>query len=174
MEELFRDIPWYEWIYKVSNYWNVKSVRKNKILKPSNNKWYKQVVLHHWVWNTICIHRLVAISFLENKENKREVNHKDWDRSNNFIDNLEWVTSKENQIHKFKYLWCVSSQKWRRWILHPLSRIVLQYDLLGNIIKTWNAIMDASRELWIWCGNISNCCRWRQKTSGWFIWKFHQ
>ena len=111
-KEIWKDIKGYEGLYQVSNYGRVKRIkrlRNNKYNKPSvdtrtqymkpwdNGNGYKVVSLvkkhkrkNHYV------HRLVAEHFIENIYNKRQVNHKDFDRNNNKIDNLEWATAKEN------------------------------------------------------------------------------
>ena len=103
--EIYKDIEGYEG-YQVSNHGNVKSLereckgksRKDKILKPFNNKdgylrvgLYKEGKLkNHYV------HRLVAEAFIENHNNFREINHRDEDKANNCVSNLEWCDRKYN------------------------------------------------------------------------------
>lgn len=115
--EIWKDIPDYEGIYQVSNLARIKSLSrlvkngkkktkltKDLILKQTNNtSGYKHVTLCK---NTInkngIVHILVAKAFIPNPDNKPEVNHKDGVKTNNNIENLEWVTSSENRIHAYE------------------------------------------------------------------------
>lgn len=88
--------------YLCSNYGNVKSKRYNKPLKGEvNNSGYKRVQLGNSK-NKHFIHRLVAQTFLQKDELRNFVNHKDGNKLNNNLDNLEWVTRSENDIHAYK------------------------------------------------------------------------
>jgi hypothetical protein len=95
--------------YEVSNYGNIKSLnykRSNltKNLKTTiNNCGYKYVILSkNNIQKTVTIHRLVAIHFLENKENKKCVNHINENKQDNRVDNLEWLTHSENSKYSLK------------------------------------------------------------------------
>lgn len=81
--------------YQVSNFGRVKSNRK--ILTPWNDgKGYMKVELHG---KSMRVHRLVAQAFIPNPENKKQINHKDGNKSNNDSSNLEWCTNSENTKH---------------------------------------------------------------------------
>lgn len=89
--------------YEVSNYGNVRNLKTGRIMKAhkcGNGVGYLQVVLSlNGEKKHITIHRLVALAFLPNPYNKREVNHKDGNKRNNLLSNLEWATSRENSVH---------------------------------------------------------------------------
>jgi hypothetical protein len=117
MSEVWKDVIGYEGYYQVSNKGRVRGLtrtvgaanKKTKIIKgrlkvPTMNEYrgYLQIVLSKKGKNkTFKIHRLVAIVFIENVKNLQDVNHKDGDKLNNNVTNLEWVTRKDNIIHAY-------------------------------------------------------------------------
>lgn len=109
LEEKWKDVPYYEGVYKISSLGNVKELKDGKWvakLKHTNRTTgYVSIILKKsgpLKAKTAYIHRLVALAFLDNKDNKREVNHIDGNKSNNSLQNLEWVTSSENKVHAIK------------------------------------------------------------------------
>jgi hypothetical protein len=92
--------------YSISVDGVVTNLKTGKILKHfDNTRGYKYVYL----WNNAVekkhyIHRLIAAAFIPNPENKKQINHKDGNPSNNAIENLEWVTNQENNLHAFRVL----------------------------------------------------------------------
>jgi len=113
--EIFKDIKGYKGFYQISNLGNVKSLSriinnggretniKERVLKTKLNHGYKRVCLNRDSINKdYSIHRLIAISFIPNNENKPHVNHIDGNKLNNSISNLEWCTHAENMNHAFR------------------------------------------------------------------------
>ena len=101
--EIWKDIEGFEGLYQVSNLGRVKSLnynhtKKEKILKLQlHGTGYLLVVLYKESKGKIYqVHRLVVQAFIPNLENKPQVNHKDEDKTNNKVENLEWTTRKEN------------------------------------------------------------------------------
>lgn len=108
MKEIWKDIQGYEGLYQVSNLGKVKSLYKNKILKPriKENDYLIVSLYKDREDKKFYIHRLVANAFIPNPENKGYVNHKNFDKSDNTLENLEWVTRIENFRHyKNSYKW---------------------------------------------------------------------
>lgn len=100
MSELWKDVTLkgYE-IYKVSSKGNIK--REGRLLKKGTNKYgyYKVNLCVKNIRKSVVVHRLVALAFIPNPNNYETVNHKDGNKKNNNIENLEWVTSLENLRH---------------------------------------------------------------------------
>lgn len=114
MEEIWKDIKGYEGLYQISNLGRVKSLKrivennnrkyftKERILKPIQIGSYYGVQLSvHGKSKKFYLHRLVCSTFIENIENKKCVNHKDGNKHNNKLENLEWCTHSENNHHSF-------------------------------------------------------------------------
>jgi hypothetical protein len=160
--EIWKDIP-KEIIdgiegYKISSYGRVKN-HKGRITLGSNHS-------SGYLWVSISpkqylLHRLVAKTFIPNPENKEQVNHKDGNKTNSKLENLEWNTNIENQNHK---------------INSGLTNIkkIIQYDLNMNKIKVFNSQVEVSKKLNISYSSINKCCRNKVNTIGGFIFKFEE
>ena len=190
MEEVWKDIKGYENLYQVSNYGNVKSLdryikNKNgkmqfyneKILRPNDSKGYLKVTLSkNNRQRTFRIHVLVAKTFISNPENKPEVNHKDGNKHNNHIDNLEWNTRRENEIHAYQKGLAKPSKKQKeavaKYAKENYSKKIIQYDLNGNFIKEWNSMADIWRGLGIRASLICRCCKGLRTHTYGYIWKY--
>lgn len=186
--EEWKVIPDFDNIYYVSNYGRIMRLRhfriskrynKNgklytaKILKAcKNGQGYINTQLRHLdsSFETFKVHRLVAQAFIPNPENKPQINHKDGNKQNNRIDNLEWCTNGENG----KHAWENGLRRKNIGVLNKFSIPINQYDLDGNLIKEWYCINDISRELGISHGLITATCQGKQKTSHGFIWKYKE
>lgn len=118
MVEVWHDVKGYEGLYQVSNLGRVKSLERNikmrqyvlhtveKIMKPIfDGKGYNQITLcKSGKMKRISIHRLVATHFIPNTENKPFINHINGIKTDNRVENLEWCTPSENNLHMYRVL----------------------------------------------------------------------
>lgn len=198
MKEIWKDISGYEGEYQVSNLGNVRSLNYRrsgelKLLKQATTNGYKQITLSK---NGKCksynVHRLVAIAFIPNPNNYKEVNHKDEDKSNNNVNNLEWCTREYNnnygtknertkkklsESRKGKH----HSEETKKKISeshkgenNPKSKPILMYDKEGNFIRGFVCIADANEYFGKdrGCTSISDCLAGRHKTAYGHIFRY--
>lgn len=165
IKEEWKPIQNYENRYLISNLGNVKTIKTNNLLKPELRKDYLSVNLYNGKsYKHYSIHRLVAVHFIENKNNYSHVNHKDENKLNNNVNNLEWCTHKYN----CNYGTAIKRSKENR------SITILQYNKSLKLINTYSSLMDAERETGIPNNNICNCCKNKRKTAGGYIWKYEE
>ena len=137
--EEWRPVVGYEGLYEVSNYGRVKTLFKgvNKIRKPvfTNNPRYFGVNLYKEnVSRLIRIHVLVARAFIPNPANKPVVNHKDANRRNNQVSNLEWVTQLENKKHAYdKGLYKIGCEHWNSKFTEEQIRYIRENCIPGDL-----------------------------------------
>jgi len=114
-------------------------------------------------------HRLVAQGFIPNPEDKPQVNHKNGVKTDNCVDNLEWNSSSENLKHAF-----ATGLKNNRHLIGNINTVrkVKQIDLDGSVLRIWNSIAEAGRELGCWPQNISLAATGKLKTSAGFQWSY--
>lgn len=192
MKEIWKDIKGYEGLYQVSNLGRVKNLErkvrcknaertiKEKILILSKSTDYIQVSLSkRGKSKTHLVHRLVAQTFIPNKNNYKEINHKDCNKHNNCVENLEWCSRKQNMLHA-KNNGLIKSNKGEKcyWFNkhgkdHGSSKKIIQFDKNGKLIKKWDSLTDVTRELRIWKSNICKCCEGKRKTAGGYVWKYN-
>lgn len=151
--------------YEVSNLGNVRNKTTQKILKGRLSKsGYLQVSVklnETQKFSNRYIHRLVAIHWINNPENKKEVNHIDGNKENNTMENLEWVTSSENQKHRHKLGNNKTSQ-----------RKVGKFDKDGNLIAKYDSIIEAAISEGSPRVSIDNVLQGRRYTLKGFVWKY--
>lgn len=183
MEEEWKDIVGYIGRYQISNMGRVKSLYRifkgkgsgsgsgihrvnERILIENFDKYrYKYCILSKdAVTKTFKVHRLVALSFIPNPEDKPQVNHIDGNKSNNRLDNLEWVTASENITHANR-IGLHDSNILKR------SKPVNQINHNGLVIRTWKSATDCSRNGYSReC--VRDCCLGKQKTHAGHRWEY--
>ena len=175
----------YEGLYKVSNLGKILSLNynhtgKSKLLKPyDDTRGYLQVKLSKNRKSKNCsVHRLVATAFLDNPENLPEINHKDEDKTNNFVflnedgtvnkekSNLEWCE------HKYNTNYGTRNERVSKAMTNgKLSKPVLQLSLSGELIREWPSTMECDRNGFHF-GNVAACCRGEKPQYKGFLWMY--
>lgn len=183
--EIWKDIPEFEGLYQASDQGQIKSLQRvhhrmqhgkihpfnvnEKILTVRiEPQGYRVVTL--WkdkVIHVVRVHRLIALTFLPNPVNKKDVNHKNGIKSDNRVTNLEWATRQENIIHS--YVNGLSRQN-KLGDSDPRRKAVLQFDLKGNFIKEYSGRHEAARQTGLIQSGISACCTGRVKQFAGFKW----
>jgi|LakMenE18May11ns_1017448.scaffolds.fasta_scaffold9913193_2 hypothetical protein len=150
--------------YEISSCGRVKNTLTKRILKPTLNCGYFAIGLRiNNKTTTAFAHRLVATYFMVCPDETYVVNHKDGIKTNNNVENLEWVSQSENGKHAYRLNLNI-----------PNKISVSQYTLSNVFIKEYESLLDAEKETGIYNGHISGVCRGirDRKTAGGYIWKY--
>ena len=188
---MWKEIPGFDGLYFANEKGQIKSAdrqrkivshgkqsfytRKGKILKPCLNPYgYYCVSISdkNQKERVYAVHRLIAKTFIENPENKPQINHKDGNKLNNSVENLEWATAKENIKHAFLNGLNKGSKPWlgKTGSAHNKSIPVIRCDKDGNEIERYDSITEAAK----YCGSISHiasCIKGKRKSCGGYTWK---
>lgn len=149
--------------YEVSNLGKVRNMKNGRILKPKlqKNGYLTYCLSENNKQKRLYLHRIIAIAFIDNPDEKPCVNHIDENKLNNDLSNLEWCTARENLVH---------GTRMKR-IAEKLSQKVIQLDLNGNVLNIFKSMRQAERETGVFASNISSCCNGKAKSAGGFKWR---
>lgn len=192
MEEIWKDIEGYEGLYQVSNLGRVKSLSRKvnmgqyirlmpetiKIPQNHSRGNYQNVVLSkHGRKTPRLIHRLVAMAFIPNPDNKPEIDHIDGNQTNNKADNLRWVTHKENTnfpIYRQRRSEAMKGSKGSQWgkygKLHHNSIPIVRIDPNG-LVAEYECLMSATRDGFNLAA-VWSCCNGRVRTHKGYKWMY--
>lgn len=186
-KEIWKDNEGYEGLYKVSNKGNIKSLERTvwdsrgyyrtvheRILKPGKDRYgYLYVILcKEGIMKTYYVHRLVATAFCENPEGYTEVNHKDENKQNNCMENLEWCSRSYNLSYngRAKKAGKKAAEKLTN---HPkTSKPIIGIDKVTGLIVEFASALEAERETGIAQQNICACCKGKRNSCGGFYWMY--
>lgn len=175
INEIWKDVKDFEDKYAISNYGRIKNKLTNHIYKLTNkNGDYFRIILYDKNKSKTClIHRLVAEIFIPNPNNKPQVDHIDGNKQNNRVDNLRWVTGKENiknniEANKFYYVGYYNKNK-----INKKGKII-QFDKNMNKKGIYNNAAIASKETGVCSRNILHCVNHKEgrKQAGGYIWLY--
>lgn len=165
--EKWKDIDGYEGLYKISNFGRVLSApRQGSYRTPRcltiklDTHGYQIVDLFkNGKGSRKKVHRLVAQAFIPNPYDKKTVNHKDGNPKNNHVDNLEWATQRENNLH------CIN-------VLRNRFKPVASYNKSGNLVKQYESVTEAAKDVGAQKTNIVKACRGQIKSCAGLIWQY--
>ena len=165
MEEIWKTIE-DNTDYQISNLGRVKSLKygKERILKnKQDTKGYEFVNI-----NGKCpkVHRLVASAFVPNTDNKPQIDHINTDRTDNRVENLQWVTNKENCNNP------MSKQHYSKGNKGKTAISILQFTKDGEFVKKWDSMNDVENILHFNHSHISQNCIGKRKTAYGFKWGY--
>lgn len=174
MSEIWKDIKGYEGLYQVSNLGRIRSLPRiieGKILKACTEHkrgGYQSIRLSkNSEMKCFKIHRLVAEAFIENPENKLEVDHINTIKTDNRVENLRWTTHKENCNNKTS----ISKRKYPKWLVDYQN---INSTKAVKCVETgiiYHSMQEAAKAINISTTGISLACRKIRKTSGGYHWE---
>ena len=181
MKEVWKPVVGYEDSYEVSNLGNVRTIDRldsrgwrrkghncSLVKRPDN-----RITVSFCRGNKSrarLVHRVVAEAFIPNPNNLPFINHKDFNPSNNRVENLEWCTVSYNAKYSYDNNNRRDKMNWKHGKDNANSKAVCAIDKNGNVVFCFDCIMDAERKTGILNSNIVACLKGRHKTAGGYIW----
>lgn len=185
MNEVWKDIECYEKIYQISNFGRIRRIIfvNNVVSKPKisynkiqdNGKGYKVICLYkNNEKKQLLVHRLVANAFIPKIKGKGFVNHKNGNKNDNRVENLEWCNQFENMQHAYKTGLATAHTTGK---FGANSKKAIKVNMIdkntNNILNTFNAIVDAARFIGIkQSGHIVSCCKGKLKSAYGYRWEY--
>lgn len=205
MEEIWKDVPGYEGLYQVSNMGRVKSLERTRemnlpdhttapvnerIRKFGKSLGYQNVTLSKDGINKhFRVHKLVAMTFIPNPRLCTQINHKNGDKHDNRVENLEWCTPKENICHARETGLIKTTPSFKghhhtkeairrikdgnKWGTSKRHRVIDQYDYDGILfLRTWHGFVEIKKTLGFNGQNVQACCNGRIKHAYGYSWRY--
>ena len=176
--EIWKSVVGFEKTYEVSNLGNVRNINNpttiRKLSRAKSGYLFVRLSIAKQNSKNCFVHRLVAEAFIPNPLHKTQVNHKDGNKGNNRVENLEWVTPAENMRHAYDVLGRHSSLKGKTGKDNANSIPVFQYNLDGDFIKGWDCVSDAARAIKCNPCQIINQLSGRIVTCHGFLWSYEK
>lgn len=162
--------------------WVILPIPRRELKPTPNPKGYLKVSLGigNNKHKTLSVHQLVALAFIPNPDNKPQVNHIDGDKTNNNVNNLEWVTGQENHKHKCENGLNVTLKGDKHYMRvrgykegdHHSCRKVKKYDMDGNFLAEYKSVSLAAKDVGVGYTNIVKACSGKIKSAAGFKWSY--
>lgn len=160
--------------YGVSANGEIKNFETGKLLKltPDKDGYLCFIACINYKKKCLKVHRVVGEMFIPNPNNYPQINHKNLNKQDNSVNNLEWATDLLNKQHLWQSGTIVPRSRGRFGANAHRALCVIQYSKSGDIIREWKCIKEAIRSTGVW--NISACCKGKLKTAGGYVWAYKQ
>lgn len=185
MKEIWKDVHGYDGLYQVSNTGRVRKLRfinnrvnkeKTFLITPQllDTGYYKVMLYKDGKYKNALVHRLVACAFIPEETGRTCVNHKDGNKENNFVSNLEWCTYGENMKHAYRTGLAKAAATGRFGANSYKSIPVEMLDKnTGAVIARFGSLIDGAKYIGTEnSGHICSCCKGRLKSAHGYKWRY--